>query len=44
MIVVGAQGHGNLAERVLGGVSYRLAHRAHQPVVIVPPGWSADGE
>jgi nucleotide-binding universal stress UspA family protein len=41
LVVVGAQGHGNLAERVLGGVSYRLAHRAHQPVVVVPPDWSA---
>jgi nucleotide-binding universal stress UspA family protein len=40
LVVVGAQGHGNLAERVLGGVTYRLAHRASQPVVVVPPDWS----
>jgi nucleotide-binding universal stress UspA family protein len=40
LLVVGAKGHGNLAGRVLGGVSYRLAHHASQPVVIVPAGWS----
>ena len=44
LLVVGAQGHGNLAGRVLGGVSYRLAHRARQPVVVVPPDWSASGQ
>lgn len=37
MIIVGANSRGELAHRVLGGVTYRLAHRAHQPVVIVPP-------
>ncbi|MCC6339332.1 MAG: universal stress protein [Acidimicrobiia bacterium] len=37
MIVVGANSRGELAHRVLGGVTYRLAHRAHHPVVIVPP-------
>jgi nucleotide-binding universal stress UspA family protein len=37
MIVVGAHGHGGLADRVLGSVSYRLAHHATRPVVIVPP-------
>jgi len=40
LLVVGAKGHGNLAGRVLGGVSYQLAHHASQPVVIVPAGWS----
>jgi len=40
MIVVGAQGHGSVAGRMLGGVSYRLPHMASQPVVIVPPDWS----
>ena len=39
LIVVGSQGHGGIADRVLGGASYRLAHRAHQPVVVVPRDW-----
>lgn len=39
LIVVGAKGHGNLGGRVLGGVSYRVAHHATQPVVIVPADW-----
>jgi nucleotide-binding universal stress UspA family protein len=37
LIVVGAHGHGGFEDRVLGGVSYKVSHRAHQPVVIVPP-------
>jgi nucleotide-binding universal stress UspA family protein len=37
LIVVGAHGHGSFEDRVLGSVSYKLSHRAHQPVVIVPP-------
>ena len=37
LIVVGAHGHGGFEDRVLGSVSYKLSHRAHQPVVIVPP-------
>ena len=41
VLIVGAKGHGGLADRVLGGVSYRVTHRAHQPVVVVPPDWSA---
>jgi nucleotide-binding universal stress UspA family protein len=41
LVVVGAQGHGNLSERVLGGVTYRLAHRSKTPVVVVPPSWDA---
>ena len=39
MVVVGAQGHGNVAEQLLGSVSYKLAHTARQPVVVVPAGW-----
>lgn len=41
LLVVGAKGHGNLAGRVLGGVSYRVAHHAAQPVLIVPADWHA---
>ena len=41
VLIVGAKGHGGFADRVLGGVSYRVTHRAHQPVVVVPPDWSA---
>ena len=37
LIVVGAHGHGGFGDRVLGSVSYKVCHRAHQPVVIVPP-------
>jgi nucleotide-binding universal stress UspA family protein len=37
LIVVGAHGHGSFEDRVLGSVSYKISHRAHQPVVIVPP-------
>lgn len=36
LLVVGAQGHGGLVDRVLGGASYRLTHLARQPVVVVP--------
>jgi len=36
LIVVGAQGHGSFTDRVLGSVTYRLAHHADRPVVIVP--------
>jgi nucleotide-binding universal stress UspA family protein len=39
LLVVGARGHGTFAGRVMGGVSYRLAHHASQPVVVVPPHW-----
>jgi nucleotide-binding universal stress UspA family protein len=37
LIVIGAHGHGSFEDRVLGSVSYKVSHRAHQPVVIVPP-------
>lgn len=40
LLIVGANGHGGFADRVLGGVSYRVAHRASQPVVVVPPDWA----
>ena len=41
VVIVGAKGRGGFADRMLGGVSYRVTHRAHQPVVVVPPDWSA---
>lgn len=37
LIVLGAHDHGSLEDRVLGSVSYKISHRAHQPVVIIPP-------
>lgn len=40
LIVVGTQGHGGIADRVLGGASYRLTHLARQPVVVVPREWA----
>lgn len=40
VVIVGAKGRGGLADRILGGVSYRVTHRAHQPVVVVPLDWS----
>jgi nucleotide-binding universal stress UspA family protein len=36
LLVVGARGHGIFADRVLGGVSYRVTHRSRRPVVVVP--------
>lgn len=39
VLIVGANGHGNLAGRVLGGVSYRVTHRSSRPVVVVPADW-----
>jgi nucleotide-binding universal stress UspA family protein len=40
LLIVGAKGHRSLADRVLGSVSYRVTHRARQPVVVVPADWS----
>jgi nucleotide-binding universal stress UspA family protein len=40
LLIVGAKGHGGIADRVLGGVSHRVAHLARQPVVVVPPDWA----
>jgi len=36
LIVVGAHGSGGWADRVLGSVPYKVAHRSHRPVVIIP--------
>lgn len=40
LVVVGAGGHGALANRVHGGTSYRVSHRARQPAVVVPADWA----
>jgi nucleotide-binding universal stress UspA family protein len=39
-VVLGANGHGGLADRLLAATSYKVAHRAKVPVVIIPPGWT----
>lgn len=41
LIVLGAHGHGNLADRLLGATTYKVSHAAQVPVVIVPAGWNA---
>ncbi len=43
LLVVGARGHGALADRLLGGVSYRVTHRSRRPVVVVPIETGATG-
>jgi len=40
LMVLGAHSHGSLADRLLGGTTYRVAHRAHIPVVVIPPDWT----
>ena len=40
LIVVGVQGRGGFGDRVLGSTSYAVAHRARQPVVVVPGGFA----
>jgi nucleotide-binding universal stress UspA family protein len=37
LIVLGAQGHDTLTGRLLGATTYKVTHRAHTPVVVVPP-------
>jgi nucleotide-binding universal stress UspA family protein len=37
LIVLGAKGRGNLADRLLGATTYKVTHRASVPVVVVPP-------
>jgi nucleotide-binding universal stress UspA family protein len=39
IVVLGARGHGDLANRILGAVTYRVSHAARRPVVIVPVDW-----
>jgi nucleotide-binding universal stress UspA family protein len=40
LLVLGTHGHGNLGDRLLGATTYRVAHRAATPVVIIPPDWT----
>ena len=42
LIVIGAHGHGNLRDRLLGSISYRVTHLARQPVTIIPPDWRSE--
>lgn len=39
LIVLAADGHGNLADRLLGSTTYKVTHRATVPVMIIPPDW-----
>jgi nucleotide-binding universal stress UspA family protein len=36
LVVLGAHGHGGIADRLLGSVSYAVSHAAPCPVVIIP--------
>lgn len=36
LLIVGTKGHGGFAGRVLGSTTYRLAHHARQPVLVIP--------
>jgi nucleotide-binding universal stress UspA family protein len=40
LIVVGAHARGRVFDRIVGTVTYQLAHRSRHPVVIVPPDWA----
>ncbi len=40
LIVVGASGEGPIAGAILGSIPYKLLHRSHVPVVVVPGGSS----
>jgi nucleotide-binding universal stress UspA family protein len=41
LIVLGAHGHGEIKDRLLGSVTHRIAHRADRPVVIIPARWNS---
>lgn len=38
LIVVGATGEGPIAGAILGSIPYKLLHRSHVPVLVVPGG------
>jgi len=40
LVVLGAQGHANIADRLLGATTYKVSHAAKTPVVIVPRHWT----
>ena len=42
LIVTGRRGRGELVELLAGSVSQSLVHRAHCPVVVVPPAHASD--
>jgi nucleotide-binding universal stress UspA family protein len=39
LIVLGTHGHGSFTDRLLRSTTYKVAHRAGAPVVIVPSSW-----
>ena len=43
LIVLGAHAHGDIKDRLLGAVTYRVSHQASRPVVIIPVDWQEDG-
>ncbi len=42
MIVLGKHAHSDLSDRLLGSVTYKVAHRSSRPVMIIPAEWSAE--
>jgi nucleotide-binding universal stress UspA family protein len=44
LVCVGTQGHGRVAELVMGSVTRDLIHRAHCPVLVVPAAGQSDSE
>ncbi len=42
MVVLGKHGHGDLTDRLLGSVTYKVAHRSSRPVMIIPADWAPE--